>query len=405
MMDIPYRDSGRYSASTIQTHKAIFKLISSLGFDPYDINDRNVDAVKNAIIERGNVRNKKYTENYISIIISTLRTFNPTTLTKTSKYFGIRRQNNDKRNIERGELLPTIRQLVTYSFESLQNYFGNTINNNYRELNMRRSELDTIIAICIILCTNIRTNEIFQLTMTNLYDIYVGNVVSIKFKKKHKSYIISKIEPLFSNVYPLLLKAIGTVLVMNNGVLRLSQSRSNNIIAEREFSAFVTSPTDVPFNSKYVISCSSNSINKTIVEFVTLLGSKQRGVSIGLKMIRTLNNTQLLKHVSPEVVALFNRHDNIATAAMYYNLPDVRNVMDDLDVMPAVGNLAKIDIITKKLNMLNRLLKNYKSTSDQYIKALIKEIEVDMPPDNTELKEQLDLNKNRFNLLLANKAV
>lgn len=355
---IPFRDTGRYSASTIITHKAIFKLVKKLNFDPYAIDDRNIENVLNAIKNYGNsqAKQRRYSRSYMSVIVSTLRAFNPTTLSKHAAQLGLPRENNDQRNIERGQLFPFAKQMIINSMQKLNDNFGKFEFDMYRQVNLSRVEIDSYIAVSLVLCTNMRGSEIFQLNMGHLLAILNKTPVTIRIKKKVDAYVVTTIDPLFSEIFPSLIRAIGTVLILNNeSEHRLNVHRINNTIAKKDFGSFVMNPTQDAFRSKYVISCSKNSINKKLKGDIVVLGANSRSSS-GLNFIRTVNTTLLLKSTTPEITALFNRHNSAATTLKYYNMPDVRGTMESLNVFKS----QEMDGIMKDINVIIDYVESFK---------------------------------------------
>lgn len=355
---IPFRDAGKYSASTIKTHKAIFKLVKSVNFDPYAINDDNIERVLNAIKNRGDSegKRKRYSRSYMSVVVSTLRAFNPTTLTKHASQLGLPRENNDKRNIERGQLFPYAEKIIFNCIEKLYNKFGKFEFDSYRQTNMTRVEIDTCIAVSLVLCTNMRSSEIFQLNMEHLFAILNRTPVTIYIKKKVEAYVVTTVEPLFSELYPSLVRAIGTVLVLNlDHRNKLNKHRTNNLIEKSDFTRFVMNPTEGAFRSKFVISCTDNAINKQLKVQFSLLRADDSS-SAGLNFIRTVNTTMLLKSTTAEVAALFNRHNSASTTTKYYNMPDMRGTMESLNVFKS----SEMEAILKDINTMTDYVESFK---------------------------------------------
>lgn len=314
-----YVDGSKYSDSTIRTQKSIFKSVQKVNFNPYKITNSNINSLIIALKENNE---KKYSDAYISTIISTLRIFNPTTLTKTATELGFKRRNkNNQLVIHSGAVIPAIKKMVTYCLEVLHDNFNPVLFSNYHEpVLLTKAEINTIIAVAIVTCTNIRISELMQLTVLNLYEIFGGQVIAIKFKKKFTSRTIEKMEPLFSNIYNLVLYAVGTILVMDQK------------LRETDFLQFVANPNDEIFSKQKLINTSQDTINKSLKQFYALVNEKKNEIALGLKIIRTLNTTTLLKYERPEVVAIFNRHNDPSTAFQYYNTPDTEGVMEALNL-------------------------------------------------------------------------
>lgn len=311
-----FRDSTKYSDGTLKTHRAIYKLVKNYGFDPYQISNSNINGLLTAI--KTNDKNKRYTDSYMSIVISTLRVFNPETLTKSPASFGFNRKKNNQFVIQSGKIVPAIEKLVTFCLTTLNENFSEILNETYRDSDLTRAQTDMIVCVTLVTCTNLRVSELLQLTVLQLYNIYVGNIVSIKIKKKLKSVRISKFEPLFSNVYPLIMYAVA------NSLVKQSQ------LHKEEYSDFIANPTNSVYGLKSIITCGQDSINKKLIETYSILNSARPPIPLGLKIIRRLNTTKILKYDTPEVAAMFNRHADPTTAFKYYNIPDSETVMNSI---------------------------------------------------------------------------
>lgn len=136
----------------------------------------------------------------------------------------------------------------------------------------------TSLAIQLVLCTNLRSSEIQQLTMYHLQQLVKNQTIAIRIKKKLKPiHIISNQEMLKATI------AILSERVVNIHELLLKVSK---VCINATFKAH----TDLPKSSR-----------------------------IGIQAIRKINTTILIKHGSLELASVFNRHTSKEMTDKYYN--------------------------------------------------------------------------------------
>jgi integrase len=311
----PLMDIGRYSSATLATHRSIIKRLKKLGIDADQVDNLNINTVLKSIADSR--LPKKYTDAYMSIIVSVLRVRNRGRLTLKPHELGFQRVNRNNL-VEHATDVPKIKLLQTQVLQSLANVYNKSRNNEV-DLGLDRSYLETLVAVGLVTSTNIRISELIQLKIKDLYRIRVGEDVAIHVKKKQGRQQIFTNSELYEKMYPYIIHAIA---------IRLVEDR---LLYIRQFDEFCASPETSGLSGNRVISLHKGTLVKKIRQMYVIANGEAPTLSLGLKIFRTVNTSELLKNHAPEVAALFNGHVDINTAYGSYNLPDPTATLNSLN--------------------------------------------------------------------------
>lgn len=311
----PLIDIGAYSSATLATHRSVIKRLGKLGINAVEVDNQNIRVVLKTI-ENSRLP-RKYTDAYMSIIVSVLRVLNRGRLTLKPHELGFKRVNRNNL-VEHAKDVPKIKLLQTQVLQSLANMYNKSRNNEV-DLRLEKSFLETLVAVGLVTSTNIRISELVQLTIKDLYRIRVGEDVAIHVKKKQGRQQIFTNSELYEKMYPYIIHALA---------IRLVEERLLDI---KQFGEFCASPETSGLSGNRVISLHKGTLVKKIMQMYVIANGEAPTLSLGLKIFRTVNTSELLKNHAPEVAALFNGHVDINTAYGSYNLPDPTATLNSLN--------------------------------------------------------------------------
>ncbi|AEW69577.1 very late expression factor 1 [Helicoverpa zea nudivirus 2] len=144
-------------------------------------------------------------------------------------------------------------------------------------------ELSPSIILCI--CTNLRMNELQQLTRKSLMDIVEGRKVNIKIKKRSRFI---------------------RVLYIRDILLK--------------FLDFLTSHTNE--DSDRIVTVSRSTLNKMLRSALLERGASPDEL-FGIQSIRVFNTTRMIANLPLGLVARFNRHRRMETTSHFYDSGNV----------------------------------------------------------------------------------
>lgn len=148
-----------------------------------------------------------------------------------------------------------------------------------REVSLTPIQRNTLLAVLVILATNLRSSEIGRMTVENFSQLTSKQLFTVKTKKKNKSLIIVANEPL----------------------LRLARQ-------------VLSSQTNPP-TTRRLLSYSISRINRYIRSKYPAAADKS--VRVGLAAFRKMNTTLLYRTMTADSVAAFNRHSFTGTGRFY----------------------------------------------------------------------------------------
>lgn len=190
-----------------------------------------------------------------------------------------------------------------------------------------RARLEAYVMIILVFLTALRSNEVTQLTIHDLYKIKQKLPVYIKIKKRKRPVVIGIVPDLFELMYPLLIYIIaeGYDQIIPNDKLAIRFPTSH------DKSQFLVAPHESPIRDNRLFSCHKSTLNKEIKEIYTKVnGMEHSKEPIGVQGVRKLILTELINVGDPEIAAYFTRHQNPSTTVNFYNYPNPTEAFDTL---------------------------------------------------------------------------
>lgn len=227
----------------------------------------------------------KLSDSYISTIISTIKLLNPD-FTLTAKELKLQRRTKLKTTCNNNpQLKEAIESLIRTSIDFI-------VSNNF--INVSKTTIDAKIAIVTTFVTNLRAQEIKQLTISDLESIAAKQPVYIKIKKRNIPLKIVS----FGQLYDLYWRNIQSTAQTRNKLFNINDDKLINV--------------------------SIVAINTYIREYLIV----KTGVisTYGLQILRKFNTTNLIELNEVVAAQALNRHKDIETTLEHYN--DTNSIVD-----------------------------------------------------------------------------
>lgn len=261
-------DSAKSSISVFKSH---LKVLYKLG--KYDINQISINDLPEII----NLLQKKYSPQYIKSILQTIKLHNKLDF-KIKDFIKIKKSKNFFTTAKHD----IIKNIINIAFSSIRS-------GNFRT----ETEIDTYIAIILVVCTSLRSSEIYQLTLSDLANILNSKPIMIRLKKQKTQPQIIIFLPILKTYYPFISLAIKEKYKLKS----------------------------IPNNK--LITVSSVSINN-FIKTLYLQFDSEENISVGLKSIRVFLTTELISSNKLDLAQSINRHKSINTTLDYYNNPNIK---------------------------------------------------------------------------------
>lgn len=190
---------------------------------------------------------------------------------------------------------------------------------------INRSRYEAYIMIVLVFLTGLRSNEVTNLTIHDLYKIKHGLPVYVRIKKRLRPVVIGVIPDFYNKIYDLLMfiLAEGYSQIIPKGTLQIRFSN------ERDKELFLLSPHESAIKDNLVFTCHKSTLNKEIKEiFAKVNGVERVNESVGVQGVRGLVLTELINIGDVEIAALFTRHRNEKTTTEFYNNPNTSEGLD-----------------------------------------------------------------------------
>lgn len=270
----PFANILNASLSTIALRRSHLNTLYKYGFSrPDQMTMADLKSFIRKIREDKHVK-----DSYLATIITTLKLINPN-ITSAAKLNLKRKSKPHMITVEESQ---AIEELISESFSFLRNgTFTDT-----------RIENDTKLAVVLTFLTNLRVNELKQLTLQDLERIKNKERILIKTKRNFDPISIVKFGNLFDSIYPFILRYIS---------YRNSQISSDKLI------------TIAP-----------SGLNLTIKRF--FMSKLNKNASYGLKIIRVYTTTKLIDSGNIGLAQALNRHSNVNVTLDNYNRPVTSNI-------------------------------------------------------------------------------
>lgn len=283
---MPFKDTSKPSKSRELKKVYIDKILAS-----YNYSIENITA--NALYEifkryRKKNSNDPLSNGTIKCLLSTI-TYYRTDLRHGSVFQNIYKLNKNLNNNREFNMLDKNQEhCICDTIAHFVNFFSTIDSLNDKEFNLliKNSKVDyyTGLAVILTLITNMRSNEIKQITLNNLRQMMNNEAVSIKIKKR-QTYL--------------------TVLVNSDLLKTLMPS-----LVRRNHAT-----DDEP-----LIKVSIVSINKSFrIKLMELMNKPNNDLRYGLHTIRKINTTILMADDLVEMAQVFNRHKSKDTLRYYDN--------------------------------------------------------------------------------------
>lgn len=243
----------RIKSKLLQSH---IKLLEENGVDISQITNANVKVILDSLTRKNK---QPLSGNYKISILQTIKFYNKGTVTVTGSQLNIKR-NRNRESMTR-EHIAALVKLVNYAY----NYkFQNTVTTETRSL------LDTLIAIILTVSSNSK--------ISTLVKLQVGEYEALK-----------------ANNETIVSKAGGVKLIAEPSLLPLVSKKLDSMIAYRN-KLYQLSDND----NNFLLSCSTDIINKRIRELVLMLTLRDTHLSnlhIGMRSVELLNRDILLQNL------------------------------------------------------------------------------------------------------------
>jgi hypothetical protein len=190
------------------------------------------------------------------------------------------------------------------------------------------SYIETMVAICITAVTNLRSNEVLNLSILDLGKMLRGERISIRIKaRQHLTAVIP--HPRYKDMYPYIINA----LAESYDVRKSDKTYTQRFLVPNAKETFIKNPDSSELATSKAFLSTSTIINRNISNIYLNL-TKKAQKNIGLKAIRTYNTTSIINAGSTEIAQIFNRHSTKHITETYYNLPapisEVNAIYEDM---------------------------------------------------------------------------
>ena len=264
------------------------------------------------------------TDRYKATILKRLNKLHPEIATN------IKFKSSKRQNIKNFDTR-AIKLLLTHSIQFLVKLKDEKIN---EIKSITRGKIESVVAIALAYCTNLRTNELLTLTVLDLWKILNTQQVSIRIKKREQRTVVAALS-VYKKMYPYIIYALAESYDMIDFTERV------RFKTKLEYTNFLEAPQESVIATWKAFTVCKTTINSEIRSAYILLNENLPKFTLGLKSIRKLNTTALLDLGEAQMAAFFNRHANTSTAETYYNESDptqafknfttdaeIRNVLD-----------------------------------------------------------------------------
>ncbi|KAG8148334.1 uncharacterized LOC118070394 [Chelonus insularis] len=265
-----YTKVASFKESTVSMHLSHVKKLQKLKINVANINNNNVVSILNYIKNTG-CRRKKLSNSYVNVIYSTLRLLN-SSLDRSASKMGFPRKHRtaDRSNNICEESINDMKQL----FKMMLRYIKNFTSTHSHKFDAR-SIIDTSIAVVLLVITNLQPNEIFELKFENLQMMADGVSFTTTVKKRKVLRTISVSTSLYNTLYT----NIEKMILNREKICDLSVNDKQYINKKNE-----------KVNKIHVISCTRDSINKTIYEMYVRYNKRVPFVDLGLTFMYKIKN-------------------------------------------------------------------------------------------------------------------
>lgn len=314
---IKIRDISKYSKSTVNVRNSMNKWVDKFII----ILQENPDSLISEI------HKLNFSVGYLNSIIRTLderivaNNLNlriPDAVLKLKK----RKRVNKKRNTKFYE---EIKKMTLFALERVvhierERETGDLIN---------RCTLEAYVVIILVFLTALRSNEISQLTIHDLYKIKMKLPIYIRIKKRNKPVVVSVVTDFYELIYPKIIYVLAEAY--DNMDIKQIVKTTPRFTAPDDKERFLNSSHTSSIKDALVFTCHKSTLNKEIKDIYRKANKKNYSAeSVGPQAIRGLVLTELINMGDPQIAALFTRHQKPSTTMNYYNFPDLQTSMDGI---------------------------------------------------------------------------
>lgn len=216
-----------------------------------------------------------------------------------------------------------IRKMVLFALKQVSEITKNKLTGEL----IPRCTLEAYVLIILVFLTALRSNEVTQLSVHDLYKIKNKQVIYIRIKKKQKPVIVGIMQDFFDLVYPTLIYILAEAYDQIVPSHRLNARFPMAIDKEN----FINNPHVSVLADTKLFSCHKSTLNKEIKEmYEKVNGGVCANESVGAQGVRCLILTELISIGDPEIAAYFTRHQNPLTTTTHYNEPSISEGMNYL---------------------------------------------------------------------------
>jgi hypothetical protein len=340
-----------YSKSTILTRIAVVKRLRAIGIEPLEQNNETIPKTIARLNESRakfskSGKTESYSRSYISNVISILRSLNPNTVTKKASEFGYQRRAVEASDFEVAKSLPKIEKLCVYCMEMLAKTQSKITTDGGLTTDMSSLYFETLIGVALVITTNLRAAEIFQLKIKDLFALQQEQPLNIKIKKSSQPHTILCMQPLFDDIFSSILNGCVYNLMLReqfktNTDINIMLKIADTFAKTKQLDRTVVIPTYILMVN--VIQKRSNSINKLLHTFYINANGETSKVALGLGAFRKMGTTLIIKNSNPYIAALFNRHASPETSQNNYNFPDTTAAMNSLELLKSTKKTESTD--------------------------------------------------------------
>jgi integrase len=311
------RDVSKYSKSTINVQKSMIKWVNKY---IAILTNQNSEALMKEI------SNSNFSVGYLSsilrmmelkIVSENLQIVIPDTIRNLRK----RKRVKKKR---RSMYYEGVRKMVLFVLKQISDIRQFKLSTG--EL-VTRAQLEAYVMIVLVFLTALRSNEVTQLTVHDLYKIKEKLPVYVKIKKRKRPVVIGIVPDFFELMYPLL------IFILAEGYDQIipNEKLSSRFATLHDKQQFILKPNESTIRDNSLFTCHRSTLNKEIKNIYTKVnGEEHSNESVGVQGVRSLILTELINVGDPEIAAYFTRHRNPNTTTTYYNNPNPVEAFDKL---------------------------------------------------------------------------
>lgn len=303
------RDISQYSKSTLNVQKSTNKWVEKF---------INILKDEGEMALSAEIAKTNFSVGYLNSIIRTmeLRILQQNLnlrIPEKIKNLRKRKRINKKRHHQYHE---TLKNVVFFALKQISQIHQNKLSNG--EL-ITRSTLEAYVMIILVFMTALRSNEVTQLTIHDLYKIKNQMPIFIRIKKRQKPIVIGIMQDMFNLIYPTIIY----ILAEAYSQILPNANISARFMTQQDKDTFLLMPHTSPIADNILFSCHKSTLNKEIKNIYQKVNEgKFKGESVGVQGIRSLVLTELISIGDPQIAQLFTRHQNSKTTTTFYNNPD-----------------------------------------------------------------------------------